>query len=267
MNEKLDKYKCHIAEDIIRANVYNKRAQEALEVIKKNFTNFYGPEEADVIVTLGGDGTMLKTIHHYYNKFETDDKVFFGYGFGTANFLLNKWDNFGSIHAMVGNLAQVPIEVARVRSLLVSIEAPNADIRDQLVVNDVVVGGEDLMAWQHFSVQDSENVFGSFNGTGLIVSTAVGSTGYNKNNGGVVLPLLSSNISITGMGTNRPIREVIHAQEIKISFDSRMDSYIWIDGNGGKLGPFKEGTVTIKPGPWLNLGFFDTQEYQIKRRK
>ena len=122
------------------------------------------------------------------------------------------------------------------------------------------------MSWLHYNVEDEENVFGSFEGTGLIFSTAVGSTAWNKNNGGVVLPLLSSNISVTGVGTNQPIKEVIHAQTIKVNFKSRTDCYIWVDGRDRKIGPFKEGDISVEPGPWLSIGFLD-EKYQIKRRQ
>lgn len=254
-------YKCHLAEETIISNQYNERARKAMEHVKAvGQGKFVHESEADVIVTMGGDGTMLKTIHEYYNKLgDLRNKTFFGFAFGTANFLMNDF-NWEDIEGM--SSGTMPIHDMRVRTLLLNING-----KKELVVNDVVVGGEDLMSWLHYSVEDEESVFGSFEGTGLIFSTAVGSTAWNKNNGGVVLPLLSSNISVTGVGTNRIIKEVIHAQSINVNFKSRSDCYIWVDGRAGKLGPFREGEVSVEPGPWLNLGFFDAKKYQVKRRQ
>ena len=143
-----------------------------------------------------------------------------------------------------------PIQTAQVKTLIVTVDG-----EEHLTVNDVVISG-DAMSWIHFGGNDAENVLGSFDGTGVCISTAVGSTAFNKNNGGVVLPLLSQNIGITGIATHTKIIEVMHSQEFEMEFKSRTDTYVWIDGNGKRLGPYKEGKVGIKPGPWLNLGFF-----------
>ena len=286
--QTLRDYKCHLAEDVIRSNSYLKEDTKiVLEYLKQRHKDhLYQPKEADVILTLGGDGTMLKTIHHYSEMLREDDRhlhklaasaamglernlglaannIFFGFAFGTKNFLMNDYSP-DTVSRMLSG--QCPIQTAKVKTMLVSVETAQGTEEDILVINDVVISG-DAMSWIHFKGTDDENVLGSFEGTGICVSTAVGSTAFNKNNDGVVLPLLSQNLAITGIVTNRKIIEVMHAQEFEISFNSRTNSYIWIDGTGKKLGPFLEGTVKIKPGPWLNLGFFDTHEYQIKRRK
>lgn len=257
----LQGYKCHLASEIIESNQYNERSRKAMNHVQAVGGNrLVSAEEANVIITMGGDGAMLKTIQHYHKKLgNLDGKTFFGFAFGTLNFLMNDF-NWEDIDEMLSG--QKPLQNVRVRSLLME-----TNEQTKLAVNDIVVGGGDLMSWLNFNVEDEESVFGSFQGTGLIASTAVGSTAWNKNNGGVVLPLLSSNISVTGVGTNRIIKEVIHAQDIKVTFKSRSDCYIWVDGRDGMVGPLKEGTVTIKPGPWLNLGFFDAQKYQVKRRQ
>lgn len=262
--KSLKGYKCHLAEDVISKNTFNERASNAMKLMSSmGKNNFVDAKNSDVIITMGGDGSMLRTIHHYHKLLGIDElanKTFFGFAFGTVNFLMNDFQWEDILNLVTGNKS---IQSVGIRTLLIEIE----DLDPMLVINDAVIGGNDLMSWLHYSVDDEENVFGSFEGTGLIFSTSVGSTAWNKNNGGVVLPLRSSNISVTGVGTNRPIQEVVHAQNIEISFKSRTDCYIWVDGADGKIGPYKSGRVSVSPGPWLNLGFFDIQAYQIKRRQ
>lgn len=48
-----------------------------------------------------------------------------------------------------------------------------------------------------------------YKGTGLCISTPFGSTAYNKNNGGVVLPLEDSKISVTGIVCEKPINKIL----------------------------------------------------------
>jgi NAD+ kinase len=260
---QLQGYKCHLAEEVVLSNKYNERAKAAMEYVKAiGGDKLVSAEEADVILTMGGDGTMLKAIHEYYGRLgETaPKKTFFGFAFGTANFLMNDF-NWEDVKNIVDG--KTPIQEQTVKGLFV--KGPNGVW--EFAVNDVVIGGEDLMSWLHFDVEDQEMVFGSFEGTGLIFSTAVGSTAWNKNNGGVVLPLLSANISVTGVGTNRQIKEVIHAQPVTVKYKSRSDCYIWVDGRDKKIGPFREATTIVGPGPNVKLGFFDAQKYQIKRRQ
>ena len=55
---------------------------------KKEYINSYSqtePELADVIVPIGGDGILLKTLHDF-NKL---DKPFFGINYGSVGFLMN----------------------------------------------------------------------------------------------------------------------------------------------------------------------------------
>lgn len=64
-------------------------------------SKFVNENDANVIITMGGDGTILKTIHTYYDKLDgkLQDKTFFGFAFGTANFLMNdfNWEDVDGI--------------------------------------------------------------------------------------------------------------------------------------------------------------------------
>ena len=42
-------------------------AKNSLKVLKKIYKNV-SPEKADVIVALGGDGTVLKSLHNFLNE-------------------------------------------------------------------------------------------------------------------------------------------------------------------------------------------------------
>src|SRR5512139_1501608 len=61
-------------------------AREALARLEKLYGNA-DPAEADVIVTLGGDGMMLQTLH----KFMKSGKPIYGMHRGTVGFLMNEF--------------------------------------------------------------------------------------------------------------------------------------------------------------------------------
>ena len=61
------------------------RAQKALEELKSTY-GYVEPEEADTIIVLGGDGTMLRALH----AFADYQAPMYGMNLGTLGFLLNK---------------------------------------------------------------------------------------------------------------------------------------------------------------------------------
>ena len=62
-------------------------AAEALAAMRQRHTDA-GPENADVIVALGGDGFMLEVVHNYIDL----KKPIFGMHRGTVGFLMNRYD-------------------------------------------------------------------------------------------------------------------------------------------------------------------------------
>ena len=61
-------------------------AQAELEALKQRYGSV-APEEADVIVALGGDGFMLRTLHRHLAL----GKPVYGMKLGTIGFLLNQF--------------------------------------------------------------------------------------------------------------------------------------------------------------------------------
>lgn len=145
----------------------------------------------------GGDGTLLKAMHLFHDY----DLPFFGYAKGTVNFLMNDYHE-----PLFASYAEFPL-------MLVKIHTFDGTFHKHYAINDVVIG--EFNSWTHFDVWHRDNQIGSFNGSGMIVSTSQGSTGINRNNGGTILPLGSKLLSITGMQCNRNINSVIDISSLE----------------------------------------------------
>src|SRR5262245_25940302 len=65
-------------------------AQNALSVLEKLYATVE-PENADVIVALGGDGLMLQTLHQFMGT----SKPIYGMNKGTTGFLMNEFREDG----------------------------------------------------------------------------------------------------------------------------------------------------------------------------
>ena len=64
----------------------NVKADTSQKVLLKRYKN-YLPNQSDVIVVIGGDGFMLKTL----KKYQKYNKPFYGMNMGTYGFLMNKF--------------------------------------------------------------------------------------------------------------------------------------------------------------------------------
>ena len=70
-------------------------ASEAENLLRKNYKTA-PPEEAEVVVALGGDGFMLSTMHKFMEK-----KVpIYGMNLGTVGFLMNEYRTTGLIERL-----------------------------------------------------------------------------------------------------------------------------------------------------------------------
>lgn len=205
----------------LKAVTYLKKGLE-----KANFT--FDDKHPDIVLTVGGDGTLLSAFHHYASQL--DQIRFVGVHTGHLGFYTD-WRDFeldDLIQALKVDSGQ-------------SISYPLLDVRvtytDQpeperfLCLNEVMLKrlGSTLRA----NVFLKDNLFESFRGDGLCVSTPTGSTAYSKSLGGAVIHPSLEALQITEMASinNRVYRTlsspIIVASDEHIKFvPSVADDYI-----------------------------------------
>jgi NAD+ kinase len=135
-----------------------------------------GAEDIDLVVVLGGDGTILT----YLRDFAGTGVPVFAVNFGAIGFLatVEPWElDEGMRQALAGE-----IEAMELPGLVIATSAG-----DRLAVNDISFHRrpDGRVAELAYSVQGEE--LGEVRCDGLVVSTPAGSTGYNLANGGPVL--------------------------------------------------------------------------------
>jgi len=200
-------------------------------------------EYPQVIKCYGGDGTLLRAINRFRNK----NKVFYGVARGRVNFLMNEKEESNIYHILKLNLIEAKI-----------------DDETYYAFNDICIGG-DMNSWIHFEVNDRNNILDEFSGGGLIFSTAQGSTGINKNNGGVILPIDSKNMVVTGDKTNRKIHYVLEPQYVEVRMSSRDSIKVWIDGKNNIIE--NVGYIRIRTSEkYVKVAIADIRDFLSKRR-
>ena len=171
------------------------RAQKALEELKGRYGDVI-PAKADVIVVLGGDGTMLRALHAYADN----DAPLFGLNLGTLGFLLN--------HRSVDDLAG---RIEKATKFVIHPLQMYAIDKDGKIYTEVAFNEVSLLRESHNSAKirihvDNKIRISELVCDGVMVSTPVGSTAYNSSAGGPILALDANVLPLTPISPFRPRR-------------------------------------------------------------
>ncbi|TAH43944.1 MAG: NAD kinase [Rhodocyclaceae bacterium] len=170
-------------------------AQAELDRLKQRYGD-HAPDQADVIVALGGDGFMLRTLHRHQNL----GKPVYGMKLGTVGFLLNQY-HFDDLE---GRIARAQATV--LRPLRMQAHSESGATVEALAFNEVSLLRQTKQA-AHVRV--------SLNGVvrieelmcdGVLVATPAGSTAYNLSAHGPILPIGSQLLAMTPISPFRPRR-------------------------------------------------------------
>jgi NAD+ kinase len=170
-------------------------AGEAIASMK----NRYGQtplEEAEVIVALGGDGFMLRTLHRVMPK----SIPVFGMKIGNVGFLMNRFSENDLVERLA-SASPVTLNPLRMEVLTESGTETTA-----LAINEISLLRQTNQAAQiRILVNDSEKVE-NLVCDGVLLATAAGSTAYNFSVRGPILPLGTDALALTPISPFRPRR-------------------------------------------------------------
>ena len=136
---------------------------------------------SDVIITLGGDGTMLRAAR----SLDDSDTPLLGINLGGLGYLtdvpLSELDN--ALDRLISG-DYTPTPRARVLGV---IKRDGEEVARYKALNDIVVNMGPMPRALHMEVRLDNVALGRFLGDGLIVSTPTGSTAYNLSAGGPIV--------------------------------------------------------------------------------
>ncbi len=197
------------------------------------------PAATEMLVVLGGDGTLLSVARLIKGR----DVPILGVNLGSMGFLSEV-----TIEEMFPVLEQIldgNYRIDRRMMLKAQILRQGTCIKEQSLLNDVVINKSALARILTLEVRVDGNYLTTFQADGLILSTPTGSTAYSLAAGGpIIYPSLSS-ILLTPICphtlTNRPIiLPVDSTVEVTLRSEER-DAYVTLDGQLGL--PFLENDV------------------------
>ena len=151
--------------------------------------------KSNIIIVIGGDGFMLKTL----KKNKKSNKLFYGINSGNYGFLMNKF----SSKLTIKNLAKA--KTVNISPLEMSVITKN-NIRKCIAINEVSILRQSKQAANISIKNNSKIIIKKLVADGVLVSTPAGSTAYNLSVHGPILSLNSKKISIAPISAFRPRR-------------------------------------------------------------
>lgn len=155
-----------------------------------------GPENAEVIIALGGDGFMLQTLHAFLDR----NRPIYGMNFGSIGFLMNEYSEEG-LHERLD-----AAESARVHPLRMHAVGRNGHTADALAFNEVSLLRETRQAAKIRILVDGKVRIPQLICDGVLISTPAGSTAYNLSAHGPILPIDADLLALTPISAFRPRR-------------------------------------------------------------
>ncbi len=187
-------------------------------------------KHSDLLVTFGGDGTLLSVARH-----APDNVPILGVNMGTLGFLTEvAVDEFPeALERVLAGRYQAEERV----SFDVSVQGNGRDDRSYRVLNDATINKSALARIIEMRVTVSGVFVSTFRADGLIIATPTGSTAYNLSAGGPIIYPTMHAIVITPicphMLTNRPI---VLPDELDVEIGiatANQEIFLTLDGQEG----------------------------------
>lgn len=166
------------------------------KIVLENLYPFTPPQKADVIVALGGDGFLLKTLHQYQSL----NKPVYGMNCGSIGFLMNYY--------------QEDQLIERVKSANETILHPLKMIATDMegkqiiahAINEVSLLRQTAQAAKIAISVDQVLRLSPLICDGILLATPAGSTAYNLSAHGPIIPINANLLALTPISAFRPRR-------------------------------------------------------------
>ncbi len=232
----------------------------------------HAPEEelyslADVIITIGGDGTIIR----YAKVAAKYNKPVLGINAGRMGYLANLEQDEISL---VSKLKSNDYFTEKRMMLTVSVVENGKQIGEYTALNDAVITSGFISRIIDISAIVAGDSI-SYRADGLIVSTPTGSTAYSMSAGGPIIDPLMQSICITPICSHslaaKPILMSANSTiKLKAFSKKRTDIYLTVDGRKVcAVKPYTE--IYIKKSPDIvqllrlnNRSFYKTLSYKFK---
>jgi len=170
-------------------------AQDALERLARLY-ECVPEEDADVIVALGGDGFMLRTVKQFLDS----GKPIYGMNRGSVGFLMNEYQE-NDLHERLSKA-----EISGIHPLKMEARDIHGEIFRAQAINEVSLLRQTFQAAKLRILIDGKERLDELICDGVLVASPAGSTAYNLSAHGPIIPINASLLALTPISAFRPRR-------------------------------------------------------------
>jgi NAD+ kinase len=181
-----------------RPIIISETNKKSLRIKKFLLNNFKKNKslKSNLIIVIGGDGFMLKTLKKNKNSL----KFFYGINSGNYGFLMNKF----SLKHTIKNLSKA--KMITISPLEMIVKNKQDLIKRSIAINEVSILRQSKQAASLSIQTGTKTIIKRLISDGVLVSTPAGSTAYNLSVHGPILSLHSKKLSISPISAFRPRR-------------------------------------------------------------
>ena len=210
---------------------------EGLKDVKTILPHKEALKEADAIITLGGDGTIL----HIAKDAAKKNLPVLGINLGTRGYMAAL--SMQELQSLPALLAEGKHCENRMR-IDISVERKDSIVWGDNALNDAVVTKGTTARLLPLSVHAAGTKIASFRGDGVIVATATGSTAYSMAAGGPVLDPVSDHLIITPICAHQLLAKAFvldSERQVSVEVSDLEDKNAYLSVDGGESFPLQEG--------------------------
>lgn len=160
---------------------FDERISAELAVIKDNYCNEHIFKHSDIIIVLGGDGTLLNVAR----QASCNGVPLFGINMGHLGFLTET--EVDEMYTSLEKLIAGDYSIERRMMLEAFIRNDDEPTKDFIALNDIVVAKGNFSRLITYSIFINDNFVDVYSGDGIIVSSPTGSTAYSLSAGGPIV--------------------------------------------------------------------------------
>ena len=176
-------------------------------------------ENSDIIISVGGDGTMLTTAYEALDH----NTPLIGFNIGKLGFLAEF--DLNGIDELAKNLTEGNYEIEERIVLKANCTSPKKE--ELHAINDIVIDKGRWPKMIRLTIKVDDDYVTTFSADGIIISTPTGSTGYSLSTGGPVVSPKAKAITLSPISphtlTMRPL-VLSSDQKIEITVNSQHTS-------------------------------------------
>ncbi|TDI60232.1 MAG: NAD kinase [Alphaproteobacteria bacterium] len=171
------------------------KARQTLADMQKRYETV-PVEEADIIVALGGDGLMLRSLHATIDR----QVPVFGMNAGSVGFLMNSFREDDLLQRLA-DAEEVTLHPLRMKA-----QTRSGEVIEKLAINEVSLLRQTNQAAKLRITVDDKVRLDEMVCDGVLVATPAGSTAYNLSAHGPIVPMDADILCLTPISAFRPRR-------------------------------------------------------------